>query len=126
MSTRRVVAVVPDLFFAARVAETARAAGVSLESPPAERALEACRATSPHLVIVDLGAPGDPVGLVRALKADPATRSLRLVGFLSHVERERRDEALAAGTDLVLPRSAFTAMLPALLTGDSDEPEHSG
>jgi CheY-like chemotaxis protein len=116
-SPRRVVAVVPDLFFAARIAETARASGVTLETIDAARALERCREAPPDLVILDLHGAGDPLALARALKADAAARSVRIVGFYSHVDAALRAAALAAGVDEALPRSAFTARLAQLLAG---------
>jgi hypothetical protein len=54
------------------------------------------------------------------LRADHATRSIHVIGFYSHVDRELREAALAAGLDQVLPRSAFTVRLPALLEGEGD------
>jgi CheY-like chemotaxis protein len=118
MTGRRVVAVVPDLFFATRIAATAARLAVTLETPAPQEALDAIRQRPPDLVILDLRAPGDPLALARALKADPATRSIPLIGFYPHVEAELRTAALAAGVDQVLPRSAFTARLAALLAGE--------
>jgi CheY-like chemotaxis protein len=117
LGRRVVVAVVPDLFFAARIRETARAAGVTLIQCPAGRALEVCSAEQPDLVIVDLHGLDDPLGMVRALKRDPATGALPVAGYYSHVDQEARRAAEAAGMDLVLPRSAFTARLAELLAG---------
>ena len=118
MIPRRVLVLVPDLFFAARIAETARAAGVTIESASPAAAAERCRAVAPDLVILDLHAAGDPLDAVRALKSDPATLGIPVVGFHSHVDTELRERALAAGVDRVLPRSAFTVRLAALLTGE--------
>ena len=114
---RRIVVVVPDLFFATRIATTAQALGVENAACPAGETLETCRRDPPDLVILDLHGPGDPAGLARALKSDPATRRVPIVGFYSHVDQETRRAAEAAGVDAVLPRSAFTARLAALLAG---------
>jgi CheY-like chemotaxis protein len=114
---RRIVVVVPDLFFATRIATTARTLGLEVVGCTAAEALEACRLDPPRLVILDLHGAGDPVGLARALKADPATRRVRIVGFYSHVDQETRRAAEAAGVDDVLPRSAFTARLAELIAG---------
>lgn len=119
--TRRVVMAVPDLFFATRIATTATHLGVPLEQTTANRLVAACRARPPDLVIVDLHGPGDPVGAIRALRGDPATRGVRVVGFHSHVDDSLRAAALAAGADAVLARSAFTRRLAALLGGDAPE-----
>jgi CheY-like chemotaxis protein len=114
---RRVVVVVPDLFFATRIATTARALGVEVVACTSAEALEVCRRDPPGLVILDLQGAGDPPGLARALKADPATCRVRIAGFYSHVDQETRRGALAAGVDDVLPRSAFTARLAELIAG---------
>lgn len=124
LGRRVVVAVVGDLFFAARIRETARAAGVSLIQCPVGHALEVFSVERPDLVIVDLHGLDDPLGMVRGLKGDSATGGLRIAGFYSHVDQETRRAAEAAGMDLVLPRSAFTARLAELLAGGAppDEP----
>lgn len=116
---RTVFAVVPDLFFATRIVATARTLGVELALVPAAQLLARCAQSPPALVLVDLHAPGDPVGLVRALKSDPATRAIAVTGFYSHVESALRTAALEAGIDEALPRSAFVNRLPGLLTGES-------
>ena len=112
---RRALVVVPDLFFAARIAETARSLEIELCEAPPHRALEVARAERPDLVILDLEAPGDPVGLVRLLEAEPTLSATSLVGFCSHVNVVLRRQALEAGADVVLPRSALSAKLPRLL-----------
>ncbi len=109
-----VIAVVPDLFFATKIEAVARAAGTPLAVLAAPQAFERCAAAPPRRVLVDLHAPG-AVALVVALKADERTRGIPVTGFYSHVETEIRAEALAAGADDVLPRSAFVTRLPALL-----------
>jgi CheY-like chemotaxis protein len=114
-----VVAVVPDLFFAAKLQATARAAGTELALVAAGAALERCAASPPVRVLLDLHAPG-VIALARALKADPRTESLRLTGFYSHVDGALRAEAIAAGVDDVLPRSAFVNRLPELLGGSPE------
>jgi CheY-like chemotaxis protein len=118
--SRRVIAVVPDLFFAAKIAETAKAAGVALEQPAPSATLARCREALPALVILDLGTTAT-LEVARALRGDPVTRAVPIVGFYSHVDVAMRDAARAAGVDDVLPRSAFVAKLAALLRGSPPE-----
>lgn len=115
--SRRILAVVPDLFFSTRILATARTVGVPVDLSPLPRALAACTEAPPALVLIDLHATGDPMALIRALKADERTRDVRLIGFYSHVETALRRSALEAGIDEALPRSAFTQRLPELLAG---------
>jgi len=110
---RRVLAVVPDLFFATKIAATAKMAGVELELVPPQRAAERMAQAPAALVILDLQAR-DAIALVSALKL--AAPSVPVVGFFSHVEVAVRASALAAGADAVLPRSQFVVKLAALLS----------
>lgn len=110
---RRVLAVVPDLFFATKIAATAKMAGVELELVPPQRAAERMAQAPAALVILDLQAR-DAIALVSALKL--AAPKVPVVGFFSHVEVALRTSALAAGVDAVLPRSQFVVKLAALLS----------
>ena len=74
------------------------------------------RESAPSLVILDLNNPRtDPLGIVAALKRDPALASIRTVGYASHVQTDVIDAARQAGVDEVLARSAFTARLAEIL-----------
>jgi hypothetical protein len=44
-----------------------------------------------------------------------ASKDVRVVGFLSHVQRDLAAQAQAAGCDEVMPRSSFTQNLAAIL-----------
>ena len=117
MSARRILSVAPDLFFAARIAAVAEALGLELLDAAPAAAFEVAKRQAPDLIVVDLHATGDPLAQVRALRADPATRAIPVVGFYSHVDAATRDAALAAGVTHVMPRSQFTRRLPELLAG---------
>jgi PleD family two-component response regulator len=68
------------------------------------------------LVILDLNcAKLNPLGIVRELKADPETRGIRTLGFVSHVQVDRIAAAREAGIDEVLARSAFVDRLGDIL-----------
>jgi hypothetical protein len=53
-------------------------------------------------VVVDLARHGDRIAELRALVPDA-----RIVGFGPHVDGDGAEQALAAGADVVLPRSRF-------------------
>ena len=72
----------------------------------------------PNLVIVDLNACSQPLAAIERLRA--AQKDLRVVGFLSHVQRDLAAQAQAAGCDEVMPRSAFTQNLSAILSAAKD------
>ncbi len=112
-----VIAVVEDLFFGARLVETARQLDVPLRLvQSATDLLAQVRASRPNLVILDLdAAAGRPLDALRELKADAELAAIPVLGFLSHVHRDLKGLAAEAGCDRILPRSAFTAELPEIL-----------
>ncbi|MDC0680798.1 ATP-binding protein [Sorangium atrum] len=72
-------------------------------------ALESARRSPPDLVIADVMMPVlDGFGLLRALRADPATRGVSVIMLSARAGEECRVEGLAAGADdyLVKPFSA--------------------
>lgn len=113
---RRIVIVGSDLFFSTRIRTAADAAGVEVREAAAKALMETCRGEAPDLVIVDLHADGALAG-VRELRSDPNLRTVRVIGFYSHVQETRRRAALEAGVDEAMPRSTFTAKLGRMLEG---------
>jgi CheY-like chemotaxis protein len=72
--------------------------------------------TAPAVMILDLNcAAVDPVRLVTALKTDDETKGVNLIGYVSHVQGELKQQAQQAGCNMVLARSAFSQNLPQLL-----------
>jgi len=108
---------VQDLFFGARIRETARQLGLACETVRDPAALvDRAAAAAPRIVIVDMSArAGDPAAAVRALRADARTRSLFVVGYLFDAHEDLIREARAAGCDKVLSRGGLTQKLPDLL-----------
>ena len=109
--TRRVVLAVPDLFFLTRIQSTAALAGIAVQPVELVSLVDSCAAQPPDLVVMDLHANGDPLERARELKRLPATRHIPILGFYSHVDAAMREQAVLAGIDRVLPRSAFSARL---------------
>jgi signal transduction histidine kinase/CheY-like chemotaxis protein len=78
-----------------------------------ETALAAARARPPDLVLSDVMMPGlDGFGLLRALRADPATRSVPVILLSARAGEEATVEGLEAGADdyLIKPFSAREAL----------------
>jgi DNA-binding NarL/FixJ family response regulator len=107
-----VLAVVPDLYFATRIAATAKAAGVELELVTPQRVVARLAEPGVSLVIVE-ASNRDAAALIAELKA--ARPEVPVVGFGAHVETALLQAAKSAGADAVLPRSQLVARLPALL-----------
>jgi CheY-like chemotaxis protein len=117
--SRKIIAVVDDLFFASKIRGTAQAIGVSVTFPRSSDSLiESVSSELPALIVCDLhGTRIDPMVLGVRLKADERLREIPLLGFCSHVEVEIQQRAKEAGFDRVMPRSAFTRDLANILSG---------
>jgi len=116
MSTKKVLAVVEDLFFTVKINESAKRAAVPIAFVKSQRdALDQAEAAS--LIILDLNfAAIDPVDLIHKLKTDPTLSKIQLIGYVSHVQGDLKQAAQEAGCDMVLARSAFSQNLLQLLT----------
>jgi hypothetical protein len=111
-----VIAVIPDLLFATRVAETARATGTELQIVPLAELAERVVGRPPDRVVVDLTAP-QAAATIAALRSRADLADLTIVGFYPHVDDVLRRAARDAGATHVLPRSAFTTKLAEVLAG---------
>lgn len=124
--TKNVVGVLDDLMFTVKISEAAKRAGLAVEFVKNEAdALRKAR-QAPALMILDLNcAAVDAVGLIRQLKGSEATRSVRLVAYVSHVHVDLKRQAQEAGCDLVMARSAFTQNLPLILKRHAQAADNS-
>jgi CheY-like chemotaxis protein len=114
----RVVALMDDLFFQMKLAETAKQLGVEVKVATNGEAFLELMASEPKLVIVDLNARSQPIAAIEKLRQ--TRKDIRVVAFLSHVQTELAAQAQAAGCDQVLPRSSFTQNLAAILSAAKD------
>jgi CheY-like chemotaxis protein len=117
-----ILALVDDLLFRSKIREVAKRAGAEIVFPrnPAEVS-EAARAR-PSLAVVDLHADKlDPLGSLAALRAE----GIPAIGFFAHVQADLARAALEAGATEVMPRSAFAARLPEILSAGRTEARES-
>jgi CheY-like chemotaxis protein len=119
--TRRVLVAVEDLLFKSKILETADTLGVQTTFPRSpKKFVDEARGSAPDLLVLDLNsARFEPLKLLRELKSDEATKSVPVVGFLSHVQKDLAIAAREFGCDRVVARSAFTRDLPKILADDS-------
>ncbi len=115
----RIFAFVDDLFFLAKIQETARKLNVKVEFVKTDKDLldrlaENCD-EKPSLIIFDLNnVSAKPLTTIPKLKSK-LKKGTSIIGFLSHVQGDLKMKAHEAGCDMVLPRSAFSQNLPQLL-----------
>jgi DNA-binding NarL/FixJ family response regulator len=114
-----VIVLIDDLFFQAKLFETAKLTGITLETAATgEQLLKAAAANPAALVIVDLNARQGALDAVEQLcKSNGPGGPRRVIAFLSHVQTELAERARAAGCQDVMPRSKFTQNLAAILSG---------
>ena len=115
---RRVLAIVPDIFFSAKINETAKHVGATVEFARSAAELLGKTSDPAALIVLDLNAAGmDTVSIVAKLKALPALADTPCVGFVRHEMSELIAAARQAGCDQVLSRNAFSKSLPQILAG---------
>jgi hypothetical protein len=118
-SNSRIFAFVEDLFFLAKIQETARKMNVKVEFVKTEKELldriKENGEEKPSLIIFDLNnANAKPLTTIPKLKSK-LKKGTSFIGFLSHIQGELKLKAQEAGCDMVVPRSAFSQNLPQLL-----------
>jgi hypothetical protein len=116
----RVLAVVRDLFFVARIRETARLAGVPVEFVRAPADLEAALSTPPALVLVDLTTPVENYDALFAA-IDRARARPPVIAFTTHV-LAAHTKPYHARCDRVVTKETLTRELGDILRGVAPEP----
>ena len=110
---KKVLAVVSDLFFSVKLTDAAKRAGLSLEFVKEPKELLVKAEEKPSLIIFDLNfEPAEPLKLIAQLKGQGETKGISLIGYLSHIQGELKQQAQVAGCDMVLARSALSQNLP--------------
>ena len=107
----RVVAVVRDLFFVARIRETARLAGVPLEFARTPEDLVTALATRPRFVLLDLTGGFD---YARVFETVEAAGRPPVLGFTTHA-LARQSQPWHARCGRVVTKETLTQELPTLL-----------
>jgi hypothetical protein len=115
----RIFAFVDELFFMAKIQETARKLNVKVEFVKTEKDLLDRIGENgdqkPSLIIFDLNnLNAKPLPIIPKLKSK-LKKETNIIGFLSHVQGDLKLKAQEAGCDMVVPRSAFSQNLPQLL-----------
>jgi hypothetical protein len=117
----RIYCFIEDLFFLAKIQETARKLGVKVEfvkggdKELVTKLTELPEAERPKLLVFDLNnINAKPIALIPKFKAK-LKKATSIIGFLNHLQGELKAKAVDAGCDTVMPRSAFSQSLPNLL-----------
>ena len=126
----RILFFVEDLFFFAKINETARKLGIKVafvknDPETIAKIVEAPEEERPPLIVFDLNnTAAKPLTLIPKIKSK-IKKGTSVIGFLSHLQGDLKAKAIEAGCDMVMPRSAFSQNLPTLLRRHGlDEEEH--
>jgi CheY-like chemotaxis protein len=83
----------------------------------AEDALQLLRTVTPRLILMDIQLPGmDGLELTRRLKADPATRAVRVIALTAYAMKGDDEKAFAAGCDGYITKPIDVERLPELVS----------
>jgi len=110
---------IEELFFIAKIQETAKKLGVKVGFIKNDKdvlaELTEGEENKPALIVFDLNnANAKPLTTIPKLKSK-LKRTASIVGFLSHLQGDLKAKAVEAGCDVVMPRAAFSQNLPNLL-----------
>ncbi|MCW5966300.1 MAG: response regulator [Bryobacterales bacterium] len=111
-----ILAVLEDLFFGIKISEAAKRAGARMVIAKTPDAFWTRVEDAPSLIVLDLNcASMEPLALLAKLRDNPAFKEIPTLGYLPHVQEELRRQAIDAGCGRVLPRSAFSSQVDALI-----------
>lgn len=116
-SKNKIIVVMEDMFFSSKIREAAKPLGSNIEFiKNTDGLIEKLESQKPSLLIFDLNTKAcNPTEIIKKLKSSPTLKDIPVLGYLSHVQTELKEEADKAGCDLVLPRSKFSKALKEIL-----------
>jgi PleD family two-component response regulator len=114
---KKILAVVEDLLFTVKISDAAKRAGLEVEFVKSERdVIEKATSEKPLLIILDLNFSAvEPLKLISKMKSNGEMKQISVIGYLSHVQGELKQQAQDAGANIVMARSAFSQNLPQIL-----------
>jgi PleD family two-component response regulator len=118
---RKVLVLLDNLFFAAKINQAAARANVQpAYAKTSAQALALALAERPSLIILDLDeAKCAPLEFLAQLKANPELRTVPTLGFVSHVNTGLQQQAREAGCDRLVVRSTFDRNLATIFDQNS-------
>ena len=114
---KKILAVVEDLLFTVKISDAAKRAGLEVEFVKSEQdVIEKATNEKPLLIILDLNFSAvQPLKLISKVKSNGEMKQISVIGYLSHVQGELKQQAQEAGANIVMARSAFSQNLQQIL-----------
>ncbi len=119
---KKAVAVLNDLLFRVKIQDAAKRAGVEIVFVQSLGDALTQAKSQPAVIILDLNDTlTEPLSLIETCKGNDETRSVHLLGYVSHVQTDLIQAAREKGCDEVMARSAFVQNLPKVLSRYNEE-----
>lgn len=84
----------------------------TIEAGDGQEALAKARQQRPDVILMDLSLPGvDGWEVTRRLKADEATRGMRIIALTAHAQSDALDRAVEAGADGVITKPCLPTLI---------------
>ena len=114
---KKILAVVEDLLFTVKISDAAKRTGLDVDFVKSARdVVDKAKQDKPLMIILDLNFTAvEPLELISKLKGDGDLKQISLIGYLSHVQGELKQQAQDAGANIVMARSAFSQNLQQIL-----------
>lgn len=111
----RILVAVHDLMFTSKINSVAK--GHEVAWLPRGTSVQAkAKEWKPEVLLIDLGnAALKAAESIAALKADPETKGIQVLGYVGHTEESIIAAAQAAGCDQIFSKGEFSRRLPELL-----------
>ena len=111
----KIIAAVNDLFFASKIAETARHNRSEIIFVKNESELFDYISKETELIIFDLSNKNLDLKVVKEIRSNKSLSKVSIVGFIPHANAELKNRALEMGFDKVYARSEFSKKLAEII-----------
>lgn len=111
----KIIAAVNDLFFATKIAETAKHNNTQITFVRNEPELFDNISKETELLIFDLSNKALDLKIIKEIRSNKTLSKVKIIGFVSHINTELKDKALELGVDKVYARSEFSKNLAEII-----------
>lgn len=113
----QIVLIEDDLFFSSKIESILKNSEYDLKFfPRGIEALKSLRENSAVLILINLASHSlNPLKLISDLKADPDLKTIPILGYCGHTQKELIEQARNLGCDKIVPNSVMVSALPKLL-----------
>lgn len=114
----QIVLIEDDLFFSSKIENILKNSEYDLKIfSRGIEALESLRENPAVLILINLACHNlNPLKLILDIKADPDLKTILILGYCGHTQKELIEQARNLGCDKIVPNSVIVSKLPNLLT----------